>query len=109
MINNGSGIGHVPFASSVDVSNQQRLQPHKSGQQGIESQSPIVPLSQREREKSFVGYFSPAALSNNNGLKSSGNGNLVSNSSNSIMLGTGTINRPGRLPDANQVLHFKLI
>ncbi|KAI1699141.1 CNH domain-containing protein [Ditylenchus destructor] len=51
--------------------------------------SPMVPLSQREREKSFVGYFGPGVGSNN--------GQPVVNSS-------GTINRPGRLPDpANQV------
>lgn len=46
------------------------------------SQAPI-PLAQREREKSFVGYFGAGV-----------------NASSS-----GTINRPGRLPDHNQV-HF---
>lgn len=47
------------------------------------SQAPI-PLAQREREKSFVGYFGAGV-----------------NASSS-----GTINRPGRLPDHNQVLFF---
>uniref|UniRef100_A0A7E4VN09 non-specific serine/threonine protein kinase n=1 Tax=Panagrellus redivivus TaxID=6233 RepID=A0A7E4VN09_PANRE len=58
--------------------------------------TPQTPYYQRDREKSFVGYFGAGVGLNNNG---STNNSTGANSS-----GSGTINRPGRKTDAdNQV------
>ena len=56
------------------------VHPINSGHGNSNSQGP-VPMAQREREKSFVGYFGAGV-------------NATS---------SGTINRPGRLPDHNQI------
>uniref|UniRef100_A0A915EJ97 non-specific serine/threonine protein kinase n=1 Tax=Ditylenchus dipsaci TaxID=166011 RepID=A0A915EJ97_9BILA len=83
----GRNVEELP-STPINGSSQPPL-PAK-GLHAIQPQSQIVPLSHREREKSFVGYFGP-------GVGASNNGQLPCVNS------TGTINRPGRLPDPNQV------